>query len=54
MSEHNGLGLAKALEPKSEEYRKKKLAREYIIIQLFETKELSDLIKLIRVDQFKK
>ena len=54
MSEHNGLGLAKALEPKSEEYRKKKLAREYIIIQLFETKELSDLIKLIKVDQFKK
>ena len=54
MSEHNGLGLAKALEPKSEEYRKKKLAREYIIIKLFETKELPDLIKLIKVDQFKK
>jgi hypothetical protein len=54
MLEHNGLGLAKALEPKSEEYRKKKLAREYIIIKLFETKELPDLVKLIRVEQFKK
>jgi hypothetical protein len=54
MSEHNGLGLAKALEPKSEEFRKKKLAREYIIIKLFEAKELPDLIKLIKVEQFKK
>jgi hypothetical protein len=54
MSEHNGLGLAKALEPKSEEFRKKKLAREYIIIKLFEAKELLDLIKLIKVEQFKK
>lgn len=52
-NKEEALSMVKYFQNQGDDFKKKKFAREYIVRKFFEKMDLPQLIKLIKIEQFK-